>query len=143
MIPTFLPLSTPKASQNIALSLSGSGPALVLYIAAAKLLLHLLTATRYGIFRDELYYFACSQHLSWGYVDHPPLIALVIWLERHLVGSSLIASRLGSAVAGAAWVWLSGKLAREMGGGRFAQTVAALANCDCQAEVAKWALSVD
>jgi hypothetical protein len=32
-----------------------SGPAIVLYFAAAKLLLHLLTARRYGIFRDELY----------------------------------------------------------------------------------------
>lgn len=33
-----------------------SGPAIVLYLAFAKLLLHLLTAARYGIFRDELYY---------------------------------------------------------------------------------------
>jgi len=29
-----------------------SGPAIVLYIVAAKLLLHLLTVARYGIFRD-------------------------------------------------------------------------------------------
>jgi hypothetical protein len=49
-----------------------SGPAIVLYIAGAKLLLHLLTAARYGIFRDEMYYLACSQHMAWGYVDHPP-----------------------------------------------------------------------
>ncbi|MGH9569948.1 MAG: hypothetical protein ACRD4F_09920, partial [Candidatus Angelobacter sp.] len=46
-----------------------SGPAIVLYLAAAKLLLHLLTAARYGIFRDELYYLACAQHVAWGYVD--------------------------------------------------------------------------
>lgn len=49
-----------------------SGPAIVLYLAFAKLLLHLLTAARYGIFRDEMYYVACSKHLAWGYVDHPP-----------------------------------------------------------------------
>ena len=35
-----------------------SGPAIVLYIAAGKLLLHLVTAARYGIFRDEMYYLA-------------------------------------------------------------------------------------
>src|SRR5215471_20063222 len=104
-----------------------SGPAIVLYIAAAKLLFHLLTATRYGIFRDELYYFACSEHLGWGYVDQPPLIALLIWIVRHTLGDSLIALRLLAAVAGAALVWLGGKLAREMGGGRFAQSLAALA----------------
>ncbi len=41
-----------------------SGPAIVLYIACAKLLLHLLTASRYGYFRDELYYLACGEHLD-------------------------------------------------------------------------------
>ncbi|HEX3155567.1 MAG TPA: hypothetical protein VHV32_13130, partial [Candidatus Angelobacter sp.] len=48
-----------------------SGPAIVLYIAAAKLLLHLSMVARYGIFRDEMYYLACSRHMAWGYVDHP------------------------------------------------------------------------
>ena len=103
-----------------------TGPALVLYIAFANLAFHLLTATRYGIFRDEMYYFACSEHLAWGYVDQPPLIALVIWLTRHLLGSSLFALRLPAALAGAVTVWLAGKLARELGGGRFAQAMAAL-----------------
>ena len=43
-----------------------SGPAIVLYLAVAKLVLQLLTASRYGIFRDELDYLACSEHLDWG-----------------------------------------------------------------------------
>jgi hypothetical protein len=104
-----------------------SGPAIVLYLAAAKLLLHLLTAGRYGIFRDELYYLACAEHLDWGYVDQPPLIAFVTWIARHLFGDSLLGIRLLPAIAGAALVWLSGTLAREMGGGRLAQALAALA----------------
>jgi hypothetical protein len=103
-----------------------SGQVLVLYIALVNLAFHLLTATRYGIFRDEMYYFACSEHLAWGYVDQPPLIALIIWLTRHLLGSSLFALRLPAALAGAATVWLAGRLARELGGGRFAQAMAAL-----------------
>jgi hypothetical protein len=104
-----------------------AGPAIVLYLAAAKLFLHLFTAGRYGIFRDELYYLACSEHLDWGYVDQPPLIALIAWFARHVLGSSLLGLRLLPAIAGAALVWLTGKLAREMGGGRFAQALAALA----------------
>lgn len=104
-----------------------SASALVLYLASAKLLLHLLTATRYGIFRDEMYYFACSEHMAWGYVDHPPGTVLVAWIARHLFGHLLIGLRLFPALAGAALVWLTGKLAREMGGNRFAQALAALA----------------
>lgn len=104
-----------------------SGPAIVLYLAGAKLLLHLLTATRYGIFRDEMYYLACSEHLAWGYVDHPPMTVFIAWFARHVFGESLLSLRLLPALAGAALVWLTGKLAREMGGGRFAQALAALA----------------
>lgn len=104
-----------------------SAGALVLDIAGAKLLLHLLTATRYGIFRDEMYYFACSEHMAWGYVDHPPGTVLVAWIARHVFGHSLIGLRLFPALAGAALVWLTAKLAKEMGGYRFAQALAALA----------------
>ncbi len=103
-----------------------SGQAIVMYVAAAALLLHLLTSMRYGIFRDEMYYLACSYHMAWGYVDHPPLTVWIAWLVRHLLGESLVAVRLLPALAGAALVWLTGALAREMGGGRFAQAVAAL-----------------
>ena len=99
----------------------------MLYLAAVKLLLHLLTAGRYGIFRDELYYLACAEHLDWGYVDQPPLIALIAWFARRVFGSSLLGLRLLPAIAGAALVWITGKLTREMGGGRFAQALAALA----------------
>src|SRR5438045_1807130 len=101
--------------------------AIVLSLALAKLVFHLLIANGYGIFRDELYYLACSEHLDAGYVDQPPLIAFVAWIARHLFGESLLALRLLPALAGAATVWLTGKLSRELGGNTFAQAFAALA----------------
>ena len=103
------------------------GPVIVLTIAAADLVFHLLIANRYGIFRDELYYLACSEHLGAGYVDQPPLIGFVTWFARHVFGESLLGLRFLPALAGAATVWLTGRLARELGGGAFAQAVAALA----------------
>lgn len=102
------------------------GPALVAYISAALLVLHLLTASRYGYFGDEMYHLACGEHLAWGYVDQPPLIALVAWLVRHTLGTSLLAIRFVPALAGAATVLVTGAIARELGGGRFAQALAAL-----------------
>ena len=100
---------------------------MVLYVATAKLLLHLFTAGQYGIFRDELYNLACSQHLDWGGVDHPPLIDVVAWFARHVFGESLLGLRFLPALAGAGLVVLTGMLTREMGGGRFAQALSALA----------------
>src|SRR6202030_4729482 len=85
-----------------------TGSAVVLSLAAADLVFHLFIANRYGIFRDELYYLACSEHLDAGYVDQPPLIAFVAWIARHLFGESLIGLRLLPALAGAATVWLTG-----------------------------------
>lgn len=102
------------------------GPAIVLLIATAFLLLQLLTANRYGYFGDEMYHMACGEHLAWGYVDQPPLIALFAWLTRHLFGTSLFAIHLFPALAGFAAIWLTGLLARELGGGLFAQALAAM-----------------
>jgi 4-amino-4-deoxy-L-arabinose transferase-like glycosyltransferase len=104
-----------------------SGFAIVACIAAMKLLLHLFTASRYGLFRDELYYVACSEHLGAGYIDHPPLIAFITWIARHALGDSPLALRFLPALAGAGLVLMTGALAREMGGGRFAQGLGALA----------------
>jgi len=104
----------------------GSGM-VVAAIAAVKLLVHLYAGRHYGYFVDELYYMACAQHLDWGYVDQPPLIAFVAWAVRHVLGDSLPAIRLLPALAGAGQVLLTGLVARELGGGRFAQGFAALA----------------
>jgi Dolichyl-phosphate-mannose-protein mannosyltransferase len=96
-------------------------------IAGVKLLVHLFAGRHYGYFRDELYYLACASHLAWGYVDQPPLIALVAKTARWLLGDSLPAIRLLPALAGAATVFLTGWTAHALGGRRFAQVLAALA----------------
>jgi len=94
-------------------------------LAGVKLVLQLAGVNHYGVFRDELYYTACGEHLAWGYVDQPPLIAFIAWFARHAFGNSLLAIRILPVLAGAAVVFLTGVLARELGGGRFAQFLAA------------------
>ena len=96
-------------------------------VAAAFVLLQLAFVNHYGIFRDELYYVACGEHLSWGYVDHPPFIAVVAWLSRRAFGDSLFALRLLSALAGGATLVLAGRLALLFGGDRWAAALASLA----------------
>ena len=107
-----------------------SGTVFLLMFALVKLLIHFYTNAfaGYGIFRDELYYAACSEHLSAGYVDQPPLSIFILALSRLIVGDSLFAFRLLPAVAGAATVFITGLMARELGGGRFAQAIASIAS---------------
>lgn len=100
--------------------------AAVYVLAALKLVLHLATNSQYGYFIDELYYLACAEHLDFGYVDHPPMVAWLAWLSRTLLGDSLPALRLLPALAGTAVVLLAAKIAKELGGGAWAQVLAAL-----------------
>jgi len=95
-------------------------------IAAGSFLLHLSVLSAYGWFRDELYYAASGEHLAFGYVGFPPLAVLIARCVRALLGDSLAALRLPSVLAGSAVVFLAGWLARELGGGRTAQLLAAL-----------------
>jgi hypothetical protein len=104
--------------------------AILVYLALAKFLVHMITNLLggYGYFRDELYYIACSDHLDLGYVDQPPLSIWVLAANRLFLGDSLVALRFVPAMVGSLIVFLTGLLAREMGGGRTAQVLAALAS---------------
>ncbi len=104
----------------------GDGMPLLL-LAFVKLLIHIPAITRYGYFRDELYYLASTEHLAFGYVDHPPLSIVILAANRWLLGDSLPALRWLPAVSGAVMVFVTGLIARELGGGRRSQALAALA----------------
>ena len=104
------------------------GPAL---LALATLGLHALCMGRYGFFRDELYFLVCGQRLETGYVDQPPGIALLARLASELFGTYLPGLRLFSWLAGAATVYLSGRLAARLSGSGAAATLASTAAFAC------------
>jgi len=93
-------------------------------LSFAVFVAHILVSGRYGYFVDELYYIACSKHLAWGYVDQPPLVAVITWLERVTLGDSLPALHFLPAVAAGLRVLLTGLIARELGARRFGVVLA-------------------
>ncbi len=97
----------------------------VYVIALAYFALHMATATRYGYFRDALYYLACADHLAFGYVDQPPLFPFIAWIARHTLGTSLPSLIFWPALAGAARIILIAAFARELGAKRFGIALAA------------------
>jgi hypothetical protein len=96
-----------------------------LIAAIATFGLHLAGNPHYGYFRDELYFIVCGQHPQWGYVDQPP-VAPLLAAGTQMLGHSLVLLRAVPAFFAAAAVYVTCLLARELGGGAFAEMLAAL-----------------
>jgi 4-amino-4-deoxy-L-arabinose transferase-like glycosyltransferase len=114
-------------SERAALPPLAYRPVLAVSVTAFVLLVVAAMVRPYGWFIDELYYLACARRLAFGYVDHPPFSIAILAGIRAVFGDSLLAVRAVAAAAFAGNILLGAFLARELGGGRRAQWIAALA----------------
>lgn len=83
------------------------------------------TSWRYGYHPDEFYFIVAGSHPAIGYPDQPPLVPLLAWAMHDIGSGSLVVLRLPSAIVGGLTTVLAALTAREIGGGRRAQLVAA------------------
>ena len=81
------------------------------------------TLSRYGYHRDELYFRMLP--LRWGYVDQPFLTPLLAKMSIRLFGDTVFGLRALAPLFTAAGVVLAALTARELGGSRRAQALAA------------------
>jgi hypothetical protein len=72
------------------------------------LVLNCVQAVVTGIDGDEAYYWTYSQHLQWGYFDHPPMVALSIKLGEWF-GHGYLFTRLGTILFSTATVYFGFK----------------------------------
>ncbi|HET9587197.1 MAG TPA: glycosyltransferase family 39 protein [Anaerolineales bacterium] len=100
---------------------------LLIFLALGKFVLHLLTNDQYGFHRDELATLADARSLAWGYVAYPPLTPLLARIQLELFGTSLVGFRILSSLAQSIAMVIAGLMARELGGSRRAQVLAAIA----------------
>ena len=98
----------------------------VFLIAGIKTAFFLSIAGVWGIHRDEFYYLAGGRRLDWGYVDHPPVTPLLYRVGDVLFGSSQVGLHVMPAILAGILVVVAALLARELGGGRESQIIAAL-----------------
>lgn len=98
-------------------------------VALVKIVAHVVTIliTPYGIHRDEFLYLAMGRYLRFWEMDFPPFIAVLANTARALFGDTLFAIRFFPMIAGTALVIVAALIARELGGRRVAQGLAALA----------------
>jgi hypothetical protein len=96
-------------------------------MAIVAVTLHTASNGQYGFHRDELQTLDDARHLDWGFVVYPPLVPLLARIELILFGTSLVGFRLLAAVAVSAAMVIAGSIAKELGGGRREQVLAAIA----------------
>ncbi len=124
---TTIPGKLKRVSDHFTKKSLKSTTALLGYLALADFISHMPFVDNYGYFRDELYYIVSgTQHLSLGYVDFPPFIAYVAALLNVLSKDSLVSIHVVPALMEALLVFVAGLIARELGGGRRAQLLAAV-----------------
>jgi 4-amino-4-deoxy-L-arabinose transferase-like glycosyltransferase len=98
----------------------------VLLVAGVMFVGLMALSGAYGFHGDEMYYVVAGQHPAFGYVDQPPLTPFLSAASVALLGVSPTAIRLLPALEMAFVVILVALIARELGGSRRAQILAAI-----------------
>ena len=91
--------------------------------------MRLIAAALVPLAPDETYYWEWSRRLAAGYLDHPPVIALVIRLGTMVLGATPIGVRIGSVVAGAIASAVLVRVAGGLGGDRAMLRAASMIAC--------------
>lgn len=118
-------MSSGGGPSRVSISPWRNGNALLCYVAAAMVALLWITNRGYGFHRDELATLDDARHLAWGYVAYPPVTPFFGWLSLHIFGESLFGFRFFATLAVAAGTFMTGLMARGLGGGRASQLLAA------------------
>ncbi|MBT8380834.1 MAG: glycosyltransferase family 39 protein, partial [Ignavibacteria bacterium] len=102
---------------------------LILSIALLNLIIYLSTQAffAYGLFRDELYYLACTNRIQLGYVDHPPLSIYILSIWKSLFGDAMFVIRIVPAIITSATVFMIGLFTMRLGGGKAAILISTVA----------------
>jgi 4-amino-4-deoxy-L-arabinose transferase-like glycosyltransferase len=114
--------------------------AVLVLLALASVAVHTATNGQYGFHRDELQTLDDARHMDWGFVAYPPITPAIGRLELLLFGTSLVGFRFFAAVAVSAAMVVAGLIAKELGGGRREQVLAAVATCVAPVALAQGAV---
>ena len=122
-----------------------SGPGYAFgFLAVGLFLWRALYASRCELFPEEAYYWNYAQHLDLGYLDHPPMVAWLIWLGTTVFGHGEWGVRVGALGCSLATSFFAFRLTETVGGDRRAAwTAAGLAQCLPYFFLAGWLMTPD
>lgn len=68
----------------------------LLILVATSFIMRALYGSFGALLPEEAYYWQFSRHLDWSYLDHPPMVAWLIWLGTTVFGQNEFGVRFGS-----------------------------------------------
>lgn len=86
------------SKQEIGFQSMISKRSVALGVVAYAFALRLLYIGLPELLQEEAYYWNYAKHLDIGYLDHPPMVAWMIWLTTALLGDSEFSVRIGAVV---------------------------------------------
>jgi len=88
----------------------------VIALVAISFLLRLFYLGQVELLPEDSYYWNYSQHLDLGYLDHPPMVAWLIWIGTHIFGGSEFGVRIGALCCAGVAAFFSYRLTRNLFG---------------------------
>jgi len=88
------------SSRSWVLGSSTEWRTLAVGLAACAWLLRLLYSGQVEMLPEETYYWNYALHLDIGYLDHPPMVAWLIWLGTNVFGTTEFGVRFGAMCSG-------------------------------------------
>lgn len=104
------PSINPRVPQHIRWRVAAIG------VVAYVLVLRLLFLGLADLLPQEAYYWNYAHHLDIGYLDHPPMVAWLIWAGTGVFGDNEVGVRIGAYLGWFATAFFSFKLAQNMCG---------------------------
>lgn len=89
---------------------------IILLVLVIKSILHLIADSHSGLDGDEIYHVNTGQHLAWGYMEFPPMIGFMAWLQNLFHTQSIYIHHLFVHLAAGIIIVLCGLAVIRMGG---------------------------
>jgi 4-amino-4-deoxy-L-arabinose transferase-like glycosyltransferase len=90
---------------SIDVSAAERDTAVAIALVAALVTVRLLIAAFTPLAYDETYYWLWSKHLAGGYLDHPPMVALIVRLGTAMAGDTPLGIRLAAVLLAVPATW--------------------------------------
>ncbi|NJK98746.1 MAG: glycosyltransferase family 39 protein [Bacteroidales bacterium] len=89
---------------------------IIIIILVIKTILHLIADFNSGLDGDEIYHVDTGKHLAWGYMEFPPMIGFLAWLQNFFKSDSIFAHHFFVHIAAGLIIVISGLTVIRIGG---------------------------